>query len=119
YVNLAEIYRNENRFDDAIAISKQGLKTLPSHNGNFYTTLSELYSLAERPNDAVQAARAGITLLPNSYLAYTDLCRAQNTLKNYSEAIAACNSALNLQPNDGETNFYLANAYVGLGRSSE
>jgi len=118
YVNLAEVYRNENRFDDAIAISKQGLRAFPN-DGRFYTSLSEFYSLADRPNDAVQAARAGITLLPNNYLPFTNLCRAQNTLKNYGEAVTACNGALIFKPDDGETNFYLGNAYVGLGRKVE
>ncbi|MBK8467450.1 MAG: tetratricopeptide repeat protein [Chloracidobacterium sp.] len=118
YINLAEVYRNENRFNDAISISKQGLRNFPN-DGAIYTSLSEFYSLADRPEDAVQAAKAGITLLPNRYLAYTNLCRAENTLKNYGDAIAACNSALNLQPDDGETNYYLGNAYVGLGRSVE
>ena len=118
YFNLAEVYRNENRFKDAIDILKQGL-TLFSNDGNFYTALSEYYSLADRPEDAVQAAEAGKTLVPNNYLAYTNLCRAQNTLKNYSKAIEACNSALNLKPDDGETNFYLGNAYVGLNRPVE
>jgi len=118
YINLAEVYRNENRFNDAIAVSKQGLRNFPN-DGNIYTALSEFYSLADKPEDAVQAAKAGITLLPNRYLAYTNLCRAENTLKNYGDAIAACNNALNLLPDDGETNYYLGNAYVGLGRSVE
>jgi tetratricopeptide (TPR) repeat protein len=118
YINLAEVFRNENRFNDAIAISKKALAQFGT-DGDVYTALSEYYSLANRPEDAVQAANAGISLLPNRYLAYTNLCRAQNTLQKFNEAIIACNSALNLQPDDGETNYYLANAYVGLGRSVE
>lgn len=118
YINLADVFRNENRFNDAIATSKQGLRNF-TNDGNIYTALSEYYSLAGRNEDAVQAAKAGITLLPTRYLAYTNLCRAENALKNYGDAITACNSALNLQPDDGETNFYLGNAYVGLGRSVE
>ena len=35
------------------------------------------------------------------------------------EAAAACNTALDLDPNDGETNYYLGNAYVGLNKSVE
>ena len=30
-----------------------------------------------------------------------------------------CNTALRLQPDDGEINYYLGNAYVGLGKSVE
>ena len=58
YFNLAEVYRNENRFNDSITILKQGQKTF-SNDGNMYAALSEYYSLADRPEDAVQAAKAG------------------------------------------------------------
>lgn len=118
YFNLAEVYRNETRFNDSIAILKQGLKTF-ANDGNIYTWLSLYYSLADRPEDAVQAAEAAKTLLPNAYGGYTALCRAQNLLRNFNEAVKACNTALDLQPNDGETNYYLGNAYVGLNKSVE
>lgn len=118
YRNLAEVYRSENRFNDAINISKQGLKMFPL-DGNIYTDLSWFYSLAGMPEDAVKAAKAGIQILPNQYVAYTNLCRAYNETKNYDLAVSACNSALRLQPDDGESYYYLANAYVGQGKSVE
>ncbi len=118
YINLAEVYRNENRFNDSIAILKQGQKTF-QNDGNFYTLLSLYYGLADRPDDAVQAAKAGITLLPDRYAGYTALCRAQNVLGKFNESVTACNRALNFEPDDGETNYYLGNAYVGLGKSVE
>ncbi len=118
YFNLAEVYRNENRYSDSIAALKQGQKTFPK-DGKIYTTLSLYYSLSDRNDDAVQSARAGITLLPTAYAGYTALCRAQNVLRNYYEAATACNTALDLEPNDGETNYYLGNAYVGLNKSVE
>ena len=118
YLNLAEVYRNENRFTDAIAVLKQAQMPFPN-DGNLYTRLSFYYSLTERNDDAVQAAKAGVTLLPKAYAGYTALCRAQNVLKNYYEAASACNTALDLEPNDGETNYYLGNAYVGLNKPVE
>ena len=118
YRNLAEVYRSENRYNDAISISKEGLKKFPM-DGNIYTDLSWYYSLADRPDDAVQAAKAGVTILPTQYLAYTNLCRAYNDLKNFSDAVSACNSALKLNPGDGETYFYLGRAYNLTGKSVE
>jgi tetratricopeptide (TPR) repeat protein len=118
YFNLAEVYRNENRFSDSIAALKQAQKPFPN-DGKIYTTLSLYYSLAERNDDAVESAKAGITLLPKAYAGYTALCRAQNVLGKYYEAAAACNTALDREPNDGETNYYLGNAYVGLKKSVE
>lgn len=118
YFNLAEVYRNENRYADSITALKNGQKAFPN-DGKIYTTLSLYYSLADRNDDAVKAAEAGITLLPKAFAGYTALCRAQNVLRKYYEAAAACNTALDLEPNDGETNYYLGNAYVGLNKSVE
>jgi tetratricopeptide (TPR) repeat protein len=118
YRNLAEAYRSEGRYADAIAISKQGLRNFPN-DGNIYTDLSWYYSLSDKPEDAIQAAKAGITLLPSQYMAYTNLCRAYNDTKQYDLAITSCNAALRLQPGDGETYFYLARAYNLSGKTVE
>jgi tetratricopeptide (TPR) repeat protein len=111
YHNLAELFRSENRFNDAINISKQGLIQFPS-DGSFYSELGLYYSLAGRPDDAIQ-------LSPNQPIGYTNLCRAYNETGNYDLAASACNSSLRLRPDDGETNFYLGNALVGQGKGVE
>lgn len=118
YRNLAEIFRNEGRFMDAINITRQGLKAFPA-DGNLYTDLSWYYGLADKPEDAIATAKSAIQLLPNQYVAYTNLCRAYNDTKEYAQAITACNNALRLQPGDGETYFYLARAYNLSGRTTE
>ena len=86
YRNLSELYRSENRFDEAIRVSKAGTVQFGSE-GNLFTDLSWYYSLAGRHEDAVTAAKSGIQFLPNQYTAYTKPCRAYNDLKNYEEAI--------------------------------
>jgi len=118
YHNLAELFRSENRFNDAISISKQGLVQFPN-DGTFYSELGLYYSLAGRPEDAVQASKAGVQLSPNQPVGYTNLCRAYNETGNYDLAVSACNSSLRLRPDDGETNFYLGNALVGQGKGVE
>jgi tetratricopeptide (TPR) repeat protein len=67
----------------------------------------------------VQAAQAGIKIRPDQYLAYTNLCRAYNDVKKPELAIIECNKALKLNPNDGETSFYLARAYDLAGKGTE
>jgi tetratricopeptide (TPR) repeat protein len=118
YRDLSDLYRSENRFADAIKISKQGVLKFPS-DGTLWTDLSWYYSLADRPDDAVQAAKAGIQYMPRQYGAYTNLCRAYNDTKNYDLAIQACNTALKLQPGDGETYFYLGRAFDLTGKTTE
>ncbi len=116
--SLADIYRSQNRFKDAIEISKKALELFPN-DGNIYTDLSWYYSLEGRHEDAIQAAQAGILLLPKQSLAFTNLCRAHNDLKQFQLAINACNKALQISPNDGETNFYLGFAHQSSGKAAE
>ncbi len=110
YRTLAELYRRENRIGDAIQILDDGLKKFP-RNGSFYTDIAWYYSIADRKQEAVDASKAATILLPKEYLGYTNLCRAYNDNGDPKLAIGACNVALGLNPDDGETNFYLGRAY--------
>ena len=120
YRNLAELYRGENRIDDAIKISRAGLQQF-TNDGNMYTDLSWYYSLAGKTSEAIDAGKAATRLLPQQALGYTFLCRAYNEGEDAKPelAISACNTALKLNPKDGETNFYLGRAYAILKRSAE
>lgn len=123
YRALSEVFRSEGRYADAIAVSKEGLKFFVASGaeyvGTLYTDLSWYYSLSDRPDDAVAAGRSAVQLLPNRAMGFTNLCRAYNDSKNYELALSACNSALKLNPGDGETNFYLGRAYNLLGRNTD
>ena len=116
--NLADVYRNEARFTDAINTLRTGLNTFKS-DGGFYTDLSWYYSLAGRPKDAVDSAKAAVQLVPEQYAGHTNLCRAYNENGEFALAVSACNQALKLQPGDGETYYYLGNALVQQKKSVE
>lgn len=118
YRTLSAIFRDENRYDDAIRISKLGLVAFPG-NGELYIDLGLYYSLAERDKDAIDAGRSAVSLLPTNYAGHTNLCRAYNETKEYSLAVGTCNRALQLKPGDGETLFYLGNALTGAGKKAD
>ena len=118
YRTLADIYRSQSRFTDAIEVMRRGLRNF-SNNGGFYTDISWYYSLAGRHEEAVQAAQAGIRYEPNEYMAYTNLCRAYNDVGKPELAISACNNALKINPEDGETFFYLGRANDLLNKPAE
>lgn len=115
YSLLAEIYRAQGRFQDAINVTLKGLEHFPD-DGNLYISLTWFYSLADKQNDAVQAGLQAIKFAPNTAMSYTNLCRAYNDVRQYSSAIETCNKALEISPDDGETNFYLGRAYTFLNR---
>jgi len=118
YRTLADIYRQQNRFNDAIEIIRRGIRLYPN-DGGLYTDISWFYSLAGRNEDAIQAAQAGIRFQPKESMAYTNLCRAYNDVNKPELAISACNNALKIKPDDGETFFYLGRANDLLDRPAE
>jgi tetratricopeptide (TPR) repeat protein len=118
YRNLGDIYRRLNRFADAVRITRQGIEVYPQ-DGGLWTDLSWYYSLADQNKEAVDAARTAIGIIPRNYLPYTNLCRALNDTKEYQLAVNTCNQALRMQPDDGETYFYLGRAYDLLGNAAE
>lgn len=118
YRAMANIYRNQSRFNEAITVLRKLLRNSPQ-DGGIYTELSRYYSLADRHKEATQAAQAAISFLPDQSAAYTNLCRAYNDSEEFSLAIGSCNKALQLAPDDGETNFYLGRAYEKTGRKAE
>lgn len=118
YRSLADIYRIQSRFPDAIDILKKALLQFSS-DGSIYSDLARYYSLVDRPQDGVNSAQAAIKFQPGAPAGYTNLCRSYNEVKQYQDAVAACNTALKLNPGDGETYFYLGNAYVAQGKSVE
>ncbi len=127
YVSLADIYRNMNQFDDAISVAKQGL-SLRTSDGDLHISLTWYYSLAGKRNDAITAGKRSVQLAPNQYMAYTNLCRAYNdeaeffqskdafsmAKRSFNKAIVQCKQALKMEPNDGETNYYLGRSYFFL-----
>ncbi len=126
YRRLADLLRIQNRYDEAISISRQALTRLSSTGqasrelqGQIFTDLSWYYSLNEQHTEASEAAKAGTSFLPNEYMAYTNLCRAYNDLNRPEMAIRECNNALRLRPGDGETHFYLGYSNSLLGRTAE
>lgn len=118
YRAMSDIYRNQSRYKEAIDISLKGLRFFPN-DGNINTDLSWYYSLDGSHFKAIQAAQAAISALPEQSLAYTNLCRAYNDTKQFALAISACNKALQISPNDGETNFYLGYAYTSTNKPNE
>lgn len=118
YLDLSALFRGKNQVANAIEVLKKGILVFPS-DGTLYLYVSRYYSLADRPADAVQAALAAKRFLPDQFMGFTNLCRAYNETKQYREAVAACNSALQQNPGDGETYFYLGRANGLLGKKAD
>jgi superkiller protein 3 len=115
YHNLSDIYRNQNRFEEAITITKKGLVIFPN-DANLYTDLGWYNSLGNHNFEAIIASKKAVELAPEQYAGYTNLCRAYYETKQYDLALSSCNTALRLNPSDGEANVYLGFTYLSLNK---
>jgi len=118
YRSMGDIYRAQSKFPLAIDITRQAIRRWPL-DGNLFTDISWYYSLNGDHKEAVETAQSAVKLLPDLYMGYTNLCRAHNDLEQFQSAVTACNNALRLNPNDGETYFYLGRAYRKLNRTAD
>lgn len=118
YHYLSDIYRTQNKIKEAIDVTNKGLAAFPN-DGNLYVDLSRYSSLAGRKGDAINAGVQAVKLLPEQSAGYTKLCRAYYETKQFSLGQKACETALKMNPNDGETNVYAGFTQLAQGREKE
>jgi tetratricopeptide (TPR) repeat protein len=108
-------YSNLGQHDQAIGALKQALRIKPD-NPDGYLNLGWELDMTGRAQEALDADQQVIRLKPDYRMAYTNMARACDNLARYKEALEASEHALQLSPGDGETLYYKANAYAGLGQ---
>lgn len=127
YIELADVYRNLNRFEDAIETAKAALSLRPD-SGPIHTSLAWYFSLSGETASAISAGQKAVMLSPLDYMAHTNLCRAYNdegeyyyrteqpvkSKTSFNKALTSCKQALVLEPDDGETNYYLGRSFYFL-----
>ena len=117
YIDFSELYRSENRLNEAADTAYKALKIHPKSR-DLLIRLTWYYSLSDRFVEAVGAGQHAVRNAPDQFEAHTNLCRAYNDLKQYPQAIVECNKALTLNPTDGETYFYLGRAQASTNKAA-
>ena len=115
--SLSSAYYNLDRYEEAVAAAREAVR-VKSDFAVGYVNLSWYYSMTDQHRESLEAARRGAELDPSNQMAHTNMCRAHNDLGQFAAAAAACERALRLKPEDGETLYYLGIARKGLKRPS-
>jgi tetratricopeptide (TPR) repeat protein len=114
HLNLSQIFFYRWELDKAREQLKKAAE-VPSNDSNTpilaYALLSWSYSLANDPQSAVIAANAAIEQNPKKSSGYSYRCRAYNDLNLPDIAIKDCQKSLEIEPDEGETLYYLSRAY--------
>lgn len=124
YFNLAETYRLLNEFSKAIEIANKGSQKFPDDVG-LKIALVRYYSLNGNNDKAINIGEELISNLSSNATAFKNLCRAYSykgqffqerkanfgASEAFDKAIENCNKSLELEPDEGESQYYLGRTY--------
>jgi len=113
----AGILEDQGRINEAVAAAQEAVNLKPT-SAEANLTLSWELNEGGQPERAIVYARKAAQLTPDLPKAFTYLCRVHNELRNYVDALKACQDALTRDPSDPETIYYRAIAYERLGQTS-
>lgn len=112
YHQLAYVYYDRGRYQEAIDGFKQALTIEPS--AVIYVDLGNSYIYAREYEPAAEAYRQAVQLNPKSVSAHYQLAIAYDYLRRYEDAAAEYKEAIKLNPKDVDSHYSLALVYMSL-----
>lgn len=119
HIVLADIYKLERRYDEAIAEAKKSIEMVPN-NADGYKILGDVLIYADRAQEAIPILKKAIRLNPLPEAGYfLSLGWASFQSEKYEEGIDAARAAVRIRPNQGLGHRLLAACYAMAGREEE
>jgi serine/threonine-protein kinase len=125
YNNLGSIYQRLGRYDDAVQVFQQSIQRTPSGQG--YSNLGTCYYFLGRYAEAARTYEQAVEVTPHSFLYWRNLGDAYrwvpgqeaNARRAYQRAIALCDDAIRINPNEASSHLSRASALAKTGRIAE
>jgi len=114
----AEDAANKRKYDQVAAFLKQ---IIDNDKGDFqaWALLGTVYLTQQNLAEAEKAYLSSLQARPTFVLALVDLARLRSSQKRYEEAIEPLTRAVEVQPQSGEANLLLGEAYLQLRKGSK
>jgi tetratricopeptide (TPR) repeat protein len=109
---------SKKRYDQAAGFLKQ-ITDNDSQDFQAWTLLGTVYLVQQDNANAEKAYVSALTAKPTFGLALIDLGRLRSSQKRYEEAIDPLTRAVETQPQSGDANFLLGEAYLQLKKGSK
>jgi adenylate cyclase len=116
---LGQLYMFNREYEKAIAEGEQAITSAPNWDGGYAIMATFLFN-SGRPEEAITMINKAIRLnpIPPAWY-YRSLGISYFLARHYEEAIAACEKALNRNPDELLSHLFIAAAYSVSGREKE
>ena len=109
---------NKKKYDQAADFLKQIVDN-DAKDFQAWTLLGTVYLMQSNAGDAEKAYVAALDANPKFALALIDLGRLRSSQKKYEDAIDPLSRAIEIQPQSGEANMLLGEAYIQIKKGSK
>jgi serine/threonine-protein kinase len=125
YNNLGAMYQRLGRYGEALRVFQQSVQRSPSGQG--YSNLGTCYYFLGNYAEAAKALEKAVDLAPHDFLYWRNLGDAYrwipgqqaNARRAYERAVALCDEAIRVNPNEARSHLSRASALAKLGRGRE
>lgn len=114
----AEEALDKKKYDQAVSLLKQIVEN-DMLDFQAWALLGAIYSAQQRASDAESAYLSALTAKPTFAMALIALGRLRSNQKKFAEAIDPLTKAVEVQPQSGEANLLLGEAYLQLKKGSK
>jgi len=114
-MDLVKVYRNQRKYDEAVALLLDIAKKQPSRERDVYQQISEIKTEARQDDEAIEWAQKALAKSPSDPTAYERLGERYAQMQRFADAIAAYEKTVQLDPRNAKASFALADLYVQTG----
>jgi tetratricopeptide (TPR) repeat protein len=124
YANLAESYKNQRKYDEAIesynkALEIQAQKPDPQIEGSYHMNMGIIYGLAGKMDNASAEIKKAAELNPaNASQAYYNLGAVLVNSGKSAEAVEAFKKAVEANPNNADAQYQLGISLTGMAKTN-
>ncbi len=119
YLGYSRMLDSLGRFDESIATNKAAQSLDPALAGRIHTELSMYLLDAGRPDPAIQECQTALQLVPRMFFCHSLIGMAYTEKRMYAEAIAEHRRAMQMNPDDPDTQALAAFTYAVAGQREE
>ena len=109
---LVKVYKRSLKYERAVAMLERLAERTPARQRDYYNQIAEIKTADRKDEEAIHYARKALAQSPSDPLAHQRLAERYAEMQRFTEAIAAYETAIQLDPRNYKAQFALARLYT-------